>query len=87
MKNGIGASDLASALVAELGYDADRVVPLDVVTRQLTHRTFRAHVFVAAGLRGAGPRSRRYKWHDPHAPSGGVSRAAEQVIALVRALN
>ena len=73
---------LAGALLRDLGFSADGIRPLEVVTRQLTHRTFRAHVFMANSPRGAGPRSDRYRWYDPRTPSAGMSRAAEQIIKL-----
>ncbi|MCH7870070.1 MAG: A/G-specific adenine glycosylase [Planctomycetes bacterium] len=82
LATGVDPLSAANELLGDLDFTADRLRLLDVVTRQLTHRVFRAHVFIAAGLRGAGPRSKRYKWHDPHAPTGGISRAAQQIIRL-----
>lgn len=85
VENGARPDILAAALLREMGFSADGIDPLDVVTRQLTHRTFRAHVFIANSPRGAGPRSDRYRWYDPRTPAAGMSRAAEQIVKLTAA--
>lgn len=76
------AEAAAYQTVRQCGLSADRLTRLDVVTCQLTHRTYRANVFAALGIRGRARDAGRHAWMSPDRALKTCSRAAARIIQV-----
>lgn len=76
------AEEAAVQTVRRVGLSVERLTRLDVVTCQLTHRTYRANVFAALGICGRTREAGRHAWMNPDEALTACSRAAARIIQV-----
>ncbi len=82
MADGKDAARTAESVLQRLGLGATTLSTIGMLTRVLTHRTYRVHVFTAAKPRGRIARSSRFRWCDPRRPGVGVIGPSAEALRL-----